>query len=410
MTQSTPGFRILFSTLAVLAFGVRLLALEPEDVLFIQKGPLTFRPQFSLSELYNDNIFYQSQDQVQDLITDISPGLKLQLGRPEHNYISLSYTLDELLYADHSDLDAPQHAVLLSDQFQLERLKLVGSDRFQLASSPPGGVVERIIGTNGLATIVGSNVDRLSFEDSYTLSYDLGEKTGIYVRANHNSSDYQQGIGLYDIETLVGTFGFGYRAFPKTIFFGELYYGLTTTDPNIATLPPNPDLNFVGGYVGVRGNFTEKLSGMVKAGFEQREFAENAGSSGDPVVDMALTQRFSEKQSLSLTYSRQSSVSVQYSRQTYTTDSMGLQFTQLLGPSRKWQVGLGGNYSMYSYDQSGANAVQYDYVRASVSLAYRIQRWLTTSLGYDFERVIGDNRAVIDYDVNRVTLRLAIGY
>jgi hypothetical protein len=414
MLLRNPASKLLLGSLALLG-AQRAVALEPEDVLFFKAGPLTLRPQFSLAEVYNDNLFYQAQDRIQDFITDIGPGLKLQLGRPEHNYISLGYTLDELLYIDNPDLDAPQHSVELLDQFLFQRLKIIGSDRFQYLSSPVGGVVEQIVSPVGIATTVGKNVDRVSFDDNYTVSYDLGEKTSTYVRVTHYSLDYQQQVALYDIQTVTGTLGFGYRAFPKTIFFGEVYYGQTATDPNMPLLPANPDMSFVGGYAGVRGNFTQKLSGMVKAGYEVREFSDGSTSFGDPVVDLALTQRFSEKQSASLTYSRLSNVSIQYTRQSYTADTVGVQFMQILAPSHKWRANLGGSYAMYQYEQAGGStfsALQYsyDYVRASVSLAYQMQRWATASLGYDFDHVIGDSRAVVDYDVNRVTLRFAIGY
>src|ERR1041385_6309082 len=99
-------------TLSPLLLGLLLLSvcyraagLEPEDVLFIKAGPLTIRPQVALTETYNDNIFYQAKDPLQDFITTISPGLRLQLGRPEHNFIALGYTYDQLLYAENSDLN-----------------------------------------------------------------------------------------------------------------------------------------------------------------------------------------------------------------------------------------------------------------------------------------------------------------
>jgi hypothetical protein len=412
MCARTSASKLLVISLFVLRVAIQARGLEPEDVLFFKTGPFSLRPQMSVSEVYNDNIFYQAEDPVEDLTTILSPGLKLQLGRPEHNYISLTYTFDQLFYVDNSELNAPQHTVELANQFELQRLKLVGTDRFQLLTSPLGGVVEQVIGPGGVATTLGRNVERTSFDDNYTLSYDLGEKTGVYLRGAHTSSDYEQGIALYDIETFSGTGGFGYRAFPKTVFFGEVYYGQTTTDPNDVSLPSNPRLDFVGGYVGVRGNFTAKLSGMVKAGYESRQFADDSGGSSDPVVDAGLIQKFSEKQWLSLSYTRLSNVSIQYSRQNYTTDTISLNFSQILGPSRKWRVNLGGSYALYAYEQTGTSSgsVEYNYARASFSLGYQVQRWLTALVGYDFEHVMGDSSAVIDYDVNRVTLRLAIGY
>jgi hypothetical protein len=414
--RTIAGFRstcqILITSLLLILVGSQVLAVEPEDVLFYKAGPLTLRPQFSLSEMYNDNIFYQHSDAVEDFVTTISPGLKLQLGRPEHNYLSLGYTLDELFYANNPDLDTPQHTLEIKDQFVWQRLKLIGVDHFQYLNSPLGGVVERIIGTNGLPVVVGQNVARTSIDDSYTLSYDLGDKTSIYGRGTHTMVDYQEGVPLYDIETWIATVGFAYRAFPKTIFFGELYCGQTFTGPNEATLPKNPRLDFLGGYVGARGSFTEKLSGTVKVGYETRTFSDGTSAPSDPVVDLALTQQFSEKRALTLTYSRQENVSIQYSRETYTADVIGLQFTQLLGTSRKWQVGANVSYTLFGYQVVGTSntSTEYDYFRGSLSLAYQLQRWMTASLGYEYEQVIGNTQSAIDYTVNRVSLRLAIGF
>lgn len=401
-----------FLTVVLLLTGGVTHALEPEEILILKTGPLSFRPQMSLSEQYIDNIFYQENEEVSDFITVVSPGLKLQLGRLDHNYIQVDYSYDHRFYVDNSELNAGQHTVDLSNQFQFERLKLVGSDRVQLLSNPLSGVVERIIDTNGVATFVRGNVDRLSFNDDYTLSYDVGEKTSVYLRASHFNVDYQQGIALYDLQRVSGTAGFGYRAFPKTVVFGEIYYGQTSTDPNDPVLISNPDLRFVGGYAGVRGNFTPKLSGMAKAGYEAREFSDSSEAPSEPVVDLSLSYQFSPKRMVALTYSRQNSVSVQYSRQTYTADTLGAQLVQVLGPSRKWQATVRGSYSLYEYDLNSqpSGRVQYDYFRGSFSLAYQIQRWLTASCGYDFEHVSGDTQAVIDYSVNRVSLRLAIGY
>jgi hypothetical protein len=263
-----------------------------------------------------------------------------------------------------------------------------------------------------LPVIIGQNVDRTSIDDSYTLSYDLGDKTSIYARGTHILTDYEDGVPLYDIETWTATGGFAYRAFPKTVFFGELYYGQTFTNPNEPTLPINPRLDFLGGYLGARGNFTEKLSGTVKVGYESRQFADGTSAPSDPVVDLSLTQRFTEKTALSLTYSRQNNVSVQFSRQTYTADIVGLQFSQYFGPSRKWQATAAASYALYGYEVAGttSSTVRYDYFQGSLNLAYQIQKWLTANLAYNYDQVIGESQSQIDYTVNRVTLRLAIGF
>jgi len=46
--------------------------------------------------------------------------------------------------------------------------------------------------------------------------------------------------------------------------------------------------------------------------------------------------------------------------------------------------------------------------RAKAALTYNLQLWLSASLSYEFEGY--SSNAVIDYEVNRVTFRVAIGY
>ncbi|MHC1766572.1 MAG: outer membrane beta-barrel protein [Verrucomicrobiia bacterium] len=398
--------------LAVVSTGLSVAALEPEEVLSFKTGPLSLRPQFSLGESYSDNIFYEGTDEADDFITTLSPGLKLQLGRPDHNNLQLNYQYDHLLYADNSDLDTGQHTIDLKSAIAFERLRLEGMDRIQVLSSPLSGVVERIIDPSGNATFTRGNVDRLAIADTYTFSYDLSEKTAVYLRGEHSLLNYEENVALYDMQKLTGTGGFGFRVFPKTIVFGETYYGRTRTEVNDPSQVSNPRLDAIGGYVGVRGNFTPKLTGMAKVGYEHREFADDSPTPSDPVADLSIGYAFSPKRSLALTYSHQNFVSIQYSRQTYTADVVGVNFNQMLGSTGKWQATVGGSYSLYGYEQGGgvAESVDYDYIRASFSLAYKIQRWLTASCGYDFEKVMGETGQVIEYDVNRVNLRMTVGF
>ena len=56
-------------------------------------------------EEYNDNIFFTSDDTVNDFITTLSGGLKF-LNQTERTDLQLSATLERLLYAQEKDLDA----------------------------------------------------------------------------------------------------------------------------------------------------------------------------------------------------------------------------------------------------------------------------------------------------------------
>jgi hypothetical protein len=207
-----------------------------------------------------------------------------------------------------------------------------------------------------------------------------------------------------------GTAGFGYRAFPKTGFFGEIYYGQTVTTPNFPA-PNVPHVNFIGSFIGARGSFTDKISGVVKAGYESREFSDNSSAPGSPVVDLSLNYAMSAKRSVLLSYARLHDVSVQFARESYTADAVTLRLGQTFGPAGKWNVSIGGSYGTYAYEQvGGATGRQYDRYSGNINLAYQIQLWLSANLGYNFDAIRSGGGGVADYDINRVGLSLAVGY
>src|SRR5437899_1450655 len=87
----------------VWAAGLSAHALEPSDVLAFSVGPLLLRPQLSVNETYDSNVFYREQEAQSDFITHVVPGLNLFLGKRELNFISLSYTYDKAFYAQRTD-------------------------------------------------------------------------------------------------------------------------------------------------------------------------------------------------------------------------------------------------------------------------------------------------------------------
>ncbi|MEK7675322.1 MAG: outer membrane beta-barrel protein [Verrucomicrobiota bacterium] len=379
----------------------QLQALDASDILIFSRDPVILRPQLEMTEAYNDNIFFKSDDQVGDIVSTISPGLNVQLGKLEGNFLSADYMFDNVFYADNSEQNAQQHRLAFRNKYEFKRLTVEGNDGIAFLSSVLGGGF----------SLGGVKVDRTMFNDAYTLRYAVSPKTGVYLRGSHDAVDYQEGIGLSDANTLIGTGGFSYQAFPKTSAFGELYYGQTGTDPNDPVTIKPPHAEFIGGFLGVSGSFTEKLSGSVKAGYEMREFSDRTPAPSLPVVEASVTQRFSEKTSLALSYSRRGYVSVQFLKQSYTADMINLSLVQWVGTSGKLRATLGGAYDLYQYEKVGAFAERKDdSYTAYLNLNYDLRLWLKANLGYHFESFRSDLPGVIDYDVNRVTLGLAIGY
>lgn len=435
---------LFWSTAIVCAANSGSYAIEPADVLIYSKEPFQLRPRISLSGSYNDNLFSQT-DGESDLITTISPGFNFQLGKPVNNSFSVDYRFNRHFYMDRSDLNSGEHSFGLASQLKGKRLILTGSDSVGLLSSPiglvsfiespldpigpgpgdgggdgngAGGGSDPIGGGPGpvqgggevITTIGERTVDRRIFSDNYNLGYGISDKTGVYLRASHSATDYDQGVVLFDINTVQATGGFGYRAFPKTALLGEIFYGQTATTPNFPA-PKNPHSAFIGGLLGAQGQFTGKLSGSVRVGLKAREFSDNSSAPIAPVADMSLSHRVSDKTALSLTFSRSNDVSVQFTREFFTSSSIRLQANQLLGSSGKWRAALGGGYGLFEFETIGSsNTRDYTQYSANFSLAYQIQLWLSASLGYSYTSIQSSSGGIIEYGANRMSFGISVGY
>jgi hypothetical protein len=389
----------------------KCLGVEASQLLYFSKGPVSLRPQFGVTETFDDNVFYSNANKQSDFITVISPGFKLQLGEEGFNFISLSYNLDRLQFIEHPDLNSTQHRVGLKEHIERARFSLDGSDSINTFSGTVGG---------GISS-QGETIDRTSFIDQHRLDYAISDKTSVYIQGYHSTYLYGGSLPLYDQRTVIGTGGFEYKALSRTSFFGEVYYGQTSSFEK-GGLPTTPDARFVGGFIGARGKFTEKLSGMAKGGFESREFSDNTGGRQFPVVEMSLTEQFTENMSLSAVYARRAQVSAQFSRASYTSDSIRLSWLQQIGSDGRFHFSVRGAYSRFEYDPNLAFSSATprvavsrldDVINGGLDFIYDFKIWLHGNLSYDYERLRSDLTTRVfplDYDLNRVTLGLTIGY
>lgn len=383
--------------------------MDPSEIFLIQKGPAALKPQLELTHTFSDNITYREENADSDFITTISPGISLQLGSQTFNYIDLTYFFDRVQYWDEDSLSAYQHRANLALRIEKSRFLLEGLDEFKNLSSPLGGGI----------SVGGVEIERYTWVDIYKLTYDLSEKTGIYLEALHSRTDYDTSslrerephVRLYDAYSVIPTLGFLYKAFSRTAFFGEVYYGLTETSPNFNDMAEYPTARYVGGFLGVQGAFTEDLFGTVKAGYEHRTYSGRDDSSGAPVVSVSLTERFTDRSSLILTYSRSQRESAQFVGSTYVYDTVSANYQQHITADGRLRGNLIGSYSSAAYEaDSAAGDRQDDLINAELTFTYDIKLWLRAFGSYDFEYLESSLASIQDYRVNRVTLGMQLGY
>jgi hypothetical protein len=371
---------------------------------------LRLKPQLSVSEEFNDNILYVNKANARaDLISTFSPGFGLDFGRQDNPLSAkLDYDFDEVIYARTTPLDHQNHHVAFTSRFERSRLAIRGSDSVDFLAGPIN--FSKTANDVNALNVLGQKVDRLVWVDNYHASYSLTEKTFVGVGIAHQRVDYESTTILYDYDSLRGLVDAGYQASEKLAFFGQGYYGVTSAGPNLVG-GPAPDLDFVGSYLGIRGQFTPKLSGTVQAGYEMRSFAGSSSTQSSPVVELDLSYAMNPRRTFTLSYSRSSNVSVEAASYSYVSDVVGVVCSQALGTREKLNLRLGAYTRFTEYDQATLGVARSDkFYSFSADLSYKFERWLTGSVGYDYERLNTSSPGVVDYGVNRVTLKLTLGY
>jgi hypothetical protein len=479
--------RLCFSAAGLLLGGGPLLALDADQVLNFTWDKLTVKPQLSWTGTYTDNLFYGNNHVLQtgylqyltntpsgtvfgptnavssviraqqpDYLFYFSPGAKLSYGYSDANQISFEYGHDEILHADHPQYDTEQNNLALKSSLQTGHLLIKGADRLQFLSSFLGG------GT-GIGATYLQQVNRIAWTDDYSINYDFSPKTYFYTSGSHWNTTYDKGTGLYSSDTLSSTVGAGYNFSPLVSVFTEGHYGQSAIGPNVSTQAKGPHSDFLGGSVGVKGDFTARLTGSVKVGYETRSFPPGSGaavqSKSTPTVEVGLTYVPSLKNQLALNYSRRTDISQQFGSQIITTDTISLTALQYIGGSSKWfvqgrinyvsidysnlyavipvlatdsagnvllsttQLGFTADPNVFSrgaaYNYQSANLGRTDEVYGlSATLFYQPRPWLQLSLAYEYDRYSPQFRSadyaalhpLIPYAVNQITLRAAIGF
>jgi hypothetical protein len=409
-----PGLRSLVCLLfGCMAGSVECLALDFAEMLAFELGPVKLRPSLTLAEIYNDNVYYTSSEfgKRSDFITSVSPGISLTLGRqetinpwmdfyaPEVNFINLKYRFDYQDFLEMNQLDAGNHRIEMDNRVKGNRLSLTGLDRIAMITGVLGG-----------STSYRQVVQRLTFTDQYTVAYQLSEKTRFYITGQDNTTDYEEKAPLYDYINWRVSGGVGYNL-GKTSVFGELHYGQSLPSRNAPTMLPPIGLDYLGGSLGVQGAFTQRLSGMAKAGYEVHSYRDGSSAPGSVVVDVSLNHRFRENTSSGLFYNRNMYLSAEVAGVNYNVDAVGLLVNQRFGAEGRIQARARAALQWDDYSKSKTLSNRSDvWYRINLDLIYLIRAWWQAGLSYEFEIFESNYRGLMDYDVNRVTFFTAIGY
>ena len=110
------------------------------------------------------------------------------------------------------------------------------------------------------------------------VTYDSTDKTDVYLSGSYNYINYEK-VALYGNDGWRGNLGASYKPTDRIFVFVEGGYGLTDFIRSTPALGFIPTSHVYGGFVGVRGQFTERIEGTVGGGYEIRDFPDIPGAS-----------------------------------------------------------------------------------------------------------------------------------
>jgi Putative beta-barrel porin 2 len=163
------------------------------------------------------------------------------------------------------------------------------------------------------------------------LSMDLNDRAGVSLRGIYDFVRFQDAETVFfDYQTITAGASFFYRRSPLSSIFGEYLRSIT---PEPAGRPEAESITNTAN-VGLQGELSPLLTGMVRAGYSWQEFGQGSNQLEYRgfVASASLTRYFTEAASLTIEGGRQTNLSNYEDNNYYLTNYVSVQYT---GPVRR---------------------------------------------------------------------------
>lgn len=404
-------------TAAVAGFALSTQAQDPVTPwLQYHLGKVVFLPRAEIANTFTDNLFNQSRrDRESDVITSVTPGLRLKLDENAAVDASMGYRHTETLLWTNSDFNSSSDILDASLSYTAAKWKVSGSAGWSDTVTLPNGMLN--IGRNVLrsTTISGSG----------NVTYDWTAKSDISAALNYRDTA-NKSIFLLSQGQTDGRLGLSHELTSRLRLTGDVKSGHTTAKSNDGTGRTFGSF-FYGGLVGLRGSLTQKLSGSVKVGYEARQFDNGESvNAATPAAGLEVEYQASVLTTVSLGYERTTGIGVFQGGSVTIRDSVNLRGTHFFGITKRWSVTGITRVSLGDYQFGQVLAVPGQapnsrtdaWTEFDLMFSYRPQAWLTCSAGYSFDKYeLNFDQAIIQnlivansYVSHRVSLSVALGF
>ena len=435
LVSSSAMGRVCLLLAAISGAFSKAKALEPADLLFHRIGNVSLRPSFQISETYNDNIFFRENEKEKDWISAVSGGAVVLLGKPQESSLLAGYEYTHNFFRDHSDQNSSVHGASLAGNISSGRWSLIPNVLFNSSASPLSGY-QRFRYNPDTGTV--QQQDELLVETSYLNAtikarVDISRKTFTITEGRYNSRNYGYSeeseeftvnLPVSDYDNFRFRQGFGFQIRPKVSLSAHGFFGNLTIDRLIS----NDRRRYFGGGLSAEGDFTDRLTGEVDFSIESGSITGRLDRSTRmplpsetyvrPVVEMSLKYRIGKDIFPQLDYIRKTLVGNQIEGSPGVSNRFGLSVIKPFGRRKNWLVRASGNMEFVDWKSGDFEGDSAEILNAALTVQYRIQEWLHSSLLYSWQSFSYDDRGfwwerrpgVVDYGVNTITWSIRAGY
>jgi len=232
----------------------------------------------SLSVQADDNIYLDSTNEKDDTIFSFTPGLDLVFGKGTATTGNLYYKEEIRRYNDNSNQDGEFSSVGLNSKTDM------GGTKFGFKASY-AQIAQNDNDLRATGLIIRRDVTHVGADAEFGVT----AKSSIGLGANYNSTDYDAN-SYTDSKVWSVPVDYYYKATEKL----DWSFGYRYRDTNQEGAKADFSDHFVN--IGARGEFTPKLTGQLRIGYNQRDI-DGGGDRSKLGLDGNLTYAYSDKTS-----------------------------------------------------------------------------------------------------------------
>lgn len=310
---------------------------------------------------YNDNLLLSPCLPERDWSFVATPTVGFLYGQQGRTYVSADYAYELEKFATHSKYDTANHFVEFDSRAQFDRAAIRLAHSFHDVSGPNSEVSSWM-----------HDIRNVTYVDS---EYRFNDKTSVSLDYRQEFHEYPV-TGWIDYQQYAVGAAFYYHLLPKTDVLCQFNQGWVD-------VARGEDATYQEISLGLRGQFTSKVTGKMTVGYQHREFNGVLPAWNEPVAAVGLDAQFTERTGASLTISRKINPSVAMENRWYASTIVDFTVRQRI--LRNLMLSAGGLYETREYGlTTGTTNRLIDEWEGRIGVVYDMTKWLRLGASYRY--------------------------